>query len=332
MAAVRGSDARAPAEHLDLEGVLFRAALLSGYGAAARPLARRLSAAARHGGGRSCLEAGTALQLTVEAPGPAALRVGLRLGPALPADETLAGLVPGGALARVREYLRALPAADHATLGTWLFWSEARQSVYVDLRDPSPAEAILRLRRALAPDQRERFGRLAELARHARPWVLRLDAGADGVRGVHLHWLLARDASPAAVAELVAPGTWRRALDVLGRLLRRPGSSGRWVIATPLDAVSAPALRIGNTGWSLVSEDAAKHRAVADVMAALDGPREYAEALWSACRGVAAPGWKVGRACELKIRGDSVRARLFFTPQVQEDTTAGTSTSAPVTS
>ena len=312
--------------------MLFRAALLTGYGAAARPLARRLSAAARHGGGRSCLEAGTALQLTVDAPGPAALRVGLRLGPAFPANETLAALLPGDALASLQQFLRALPAAHHATLGAWLFWSEARQSVYVDLRDPSPADAILRLQRALPPDQRERFGRLAGLARYARPWVLRLDAGAEGVRRVHLHWLLARNASPAAVAELVAPGTWPRALDVLGRLLRRPGSSGRWVIATPLDAISAPALRIGNTGWSLVSEDAAKHRAVAEVMAALGGPRDYAEALWSICRGAAAPDWKVGRACELRIDADLVRVRLFFTPQVQGCTTAGTSTSVPVIS
>jgi len=330
MASVRGPDPRAHAEHLGLESTLFRVALLAGYGAAACGLARRLSAVVRHGGGRSCLEAGAPLQLSVDAPGPAALRVGLRLGRELPGDDTLADLLP--AIARAREYLRPLPAASHATLGTWLFWSEARRSVYVDLRDPSAADAILRLHSVLGPDQREQLARLGELSRHARPWALRLDAESDGVRRVHLHWLLARDASPAAVAGLVAPGTWPRALEVLGRLLRRPGARGRWVVATPLDGVSAPALRVGNTGWSLVPEDGAKHRAVADVMAALGGPRDYAEALWSVCRGVAAPDWKVGRACELRICGDSVRARLFFTPQVQECTTAGTSNSAPVIS
>ena len=106
---------------------------------------------------------------------------------------------------------------------------------------------------------------------------------------------------------------------MLGNLLRRPDSSGRWVVATPLDAISEPALRLGNTGWALAPEeppnDDRKHRAVAEVMRSLDGPRDYAEALWSLCRGAALPGWRVGRACELRVFRDSVRARHFFTPQ-----------------
>jgi hypothetical protein len=132
---------------------------------------------------------------------------------------------------------------------------------------------------------------------------------------VHLHWLIDRRAPPSEAAEAIAPGAWRRAVDVLGALLRRPSSSGRWVIATPLDDVSEPALRIGTTGWALAPEDdERKHRAVADIMQRLGGPRDYAEALWSACRGSAPKDWRVGRACELRVTEDCVRARLFFTP------------------
>ena len=92
-------------------------------------------------------------------------------------------------------------------------------------------------------------------------------------------------------------------------------------------------MRIGSTGWLLVPENEEKHRAVGELMGALDGPRDYAEALWSLCRGLAAPAWRVGRACEVTVglgRTDLVRARLFFTPEVQARATAGTSSSGAV--
>jgi len=319
---------------LTIEGMLFRAALLAGHGARAAALARRLAAVTRAGGGRSCLEAGAPIQLTVDAPGPPSLRVGLRLGDTLTAS-ALGAVMPEASLRHTRDMLTRLPPAQHSSLGAWLFWSEHRQSVFVDLRDPLPADAVARLHCVLDRQQRERFERLSHLLAHARPWALRIDAEGADVRRLHLHWLIERRVSPAVVSEAIAPGAWPRAVAVLGTLLRRPESSGRWVVATPLDGLTEPALRIGNTGWALApEEDDRKHRVVADVMQNLGGPRDYAEALWSLCRGAASADWRVGRACELRIAEDSVRARLFFTPQVQVWTTstAGTSSSDPLIS
>jgi len=333
----RGSAARVdaqPVSAVTVEGLLFRAALLAGHGAGAAALARRLAAITRTGGGRSCLEAGAPLQVTVDAPGPLSLRVGLRLGDDL-TSSALAAVMPEASLRQTRELLSRLPPAVHSSLGTWLFWSEHQQSVFVDLRDPSPQDAVARLRCVLDREQRTRFEQLFHLSAHARPWALRIDTDGPDVRRLHLHWLIERRVSPAVVAEAIAPGAWSRAVSVLGSFLRRPESSGRWVVATPIDGLSEPALRIGNTGWALApEEDGRKHRVVADVMQSLGGPRDYAEALWSLCRGAASADWRVGRACELRIAEAGVRARLFFTPQVQVWTTstAGTSSSDPLIS
>jgi hypothetical protein len=316
VAGIGRADAGPPPGQLDIEGTLFRAALLSGYGRSALPLARRLAAAARTGPGRSCLEAGAPLQLTIDAPGPAALRVGIRLGEQWE-DARLVDLVPAGARVRLGEIAARLPPAQHASLGTWLFWTEARQSIFIDLRDPRPGAALARLHHVLDEDQRRRLDRLGDLARAARPWALRVEADDAGLRRLHVHWLIDREKTPQLVADTIAPGLWSRAVSTFAVLLRRPGLIGRWVVATPIDGVSEPALRIGNSGWTFVPEhDDRKHRAVAELMRTLGGPRGHAEALWSFCRGAALPEWRVGRACELKITGDVVRARLFFTPQV----------------
>jgi hypothetical protein len=308
----------------DLEGTLFKAALLAGHGAAARGIARRLAAVSEaprdsESRGRSCLDAGAPIQLTVDAPGPRSLRAGVRLGADDLACGALEPLMPAGALRAAREFLAPLPPACHASLGAWLFWTQARQSIYVDLRDPSPADALARLHCILDVGQRARLDRIAAAMTCARPWVLRIDPEGSRVHRVHVHWLIDRRAAPSDVAESIAPGAWRHAVDVLGGLLKRPASSGRWVIATPLDGVSEPALRIGTTGWSLAPEEPGehdgKHRAVAAIMQRLGGPRDYAEALWSVCRGGVSGPWRVGRACELRIQEDRVRARLFFTPR-----------------
>jgi hypothetical protein len=321
VAGIGGDQAYPLAQQLDIEGTLLRAALLAGYGREARPLAGRLAAAAQSGRGRSCLEAGTPIQLTVDAPGPAALRVGLRLGDDL-GEKTLDGLMPAASRRTLGGILGSLPAAGHASLGTWLFWTDARQSIFVDLRDPSPADALERLHRVLDRGQRMRLDRIHPSLIGARPWALRVEADESNLIRVHVHWLIGRDASPQRIADALVPGAWSRAMPVLGRLLRRPGASGRWVIVTPLDDASDRGLRIGNSAWSLVPEDEHKHRAVGELMTALGGPRDHAEALWSLCRGAAAPDWRVGRACELKVTADSLRARLFFAPQIQPCPTA----------
>jgi hypothetical protein len=332
MAGLRQRAAGAAVALLDVEGLLLRAALLTGYGRGAPPLARRLAAATRAGSERSCLEAGTPIQLTVDAPGPPGLRVGLRIGDRFTA-RSIEDLVPPRTLEQLTRLLSPLPAAEQPGLGTWLFWTEARQSIFADLRDADPAAALARLRCVLSPAHLRRLEAWPLSAHVARPWSLRVEADDAGVRRLDVHWLLSRHASPQSLADTLAPGCWAPAMQALAHLLRWPGKSGRWVVATPLHGEPRHALRVGNTGWTLVPEDENKHRAVGEIMSALGGPRDHAQALWSLCRGAAAAGWRVGRACELVVGADaarSVRVRLFFSPQVQGVTTAGTSSSAAV--
>jgi hypothetical protein len=332
MAGIERHDAGAPALQLDVEGLLFRAALLAGYGKEAQALARRVSRAVDAGAARSCLDAGSPIQLTVDAPGPRGLRIGVRLGDR-PSDETLADFLARPALAHVQNVLTKLPVAAHPSLGTWLFWTDTRQSMFVDLRDPDRHDALARLACVLDASQRARLDRFHATLAQARPWVLRLEADEAGLTRVHVHWLLDRHASPERMADAIAPGRWPLVVNALGHLLKRPSATGRWVVVTPLDDVSEPALRLGNSGWSIVPEDGQKHRAVGQMMSAFNGPRDFAEALWSLCQGAAMPGWRVGRACELKISADdAVRVRLFLTPDVQGRTTAGIRSSADVMS
>ncbi len=304
----------AAAERLSIEGRLWRAALLTGMGSEARPLARALASVVETGAGRSCLEAGSPIQLTVDAPGPAGLRVGVRMGAAF--DPTrLAGLVPGPAIAAIRDKLAPLPAATHATLGAWLFWTAARQSVFVDLRDAAPAEALRRLDAVLDDDERARLERVRPPALLARPWALRIEAEGPTITRVHVHWLLDRSGSVRELVDAMSPGRWPDAERLLAKLVRDPSRSGRFVVATPLDHMSTPALRLSSTGVALVPEDDAKQRAMARLAAELGGRRDHVEALWSLCRSESPPRWRVGRAVELRL-ADTPRVRWFMTPWV----------------
>lgn len=296
-----------------MEALLLRAALLAGYGREAAPLAQKLAAVVQAGSARSCLDAGSLVQLTVAAPGPPDLQVGLRLAEPF-AAATLRDLVPPPALDHLAQRLNRLPPSHHASMGTWLFWSETRQSIYVDLRDPDPACALRRLHCLLTPQQQQRLQQVALPAHQGRPWAVRLEVAPAGVGRVQVHWLLHRHAPVHEVAEGIAPGHWPTVLAVLGQLLKRPSHSGRWVMATPLDDQNL-GLHIANSGWALVPEDADKHRAIARLFKQLGGPQDYAEALWSLCRGQADAKWRVGRACELHINGNDLHAKLFLVPQ-----------------
>lgn len=316
--------AGAAAGGLSVEGLLLRAALLSGLGAGARALARRFAAATVAGDARSCLEAGAPLQLTIDAPGPAGLRIGVRIGSSPgqalhAARDALDGLLAPGPRHQLLRLLAPLPPAAHASLGTWLFWTAHRQSIFVDLRDADPRDALARLHAVLGPDERRRLQARALDPAIARPWALRVEADDDGPCRLHVHWLLARHVPARTVVDGLAPGAWPRARELLGQLLRAPGRSGRFVVVTPLDDRSEPALRLASTGWTLVPEDSAKHRAVGSAFAALGGPRDHAEALWSLCRGAAGPRWRVGRACEVRVTERDARLRLFLAPQVEAE-------------
>jgi hypothetical protein len=327
---VRHQVAGAPAGGLSVEALLLRAALLAGHGAGARALARRLAAITAPGDARSCLEAGAPVQLTIDAPGPVGLRIGVRIG-ARVTEAPLVELVAPAQRRHLVRMLEPLPPPASPSLGAWLFWTAHRASIYVDLRDPDPRDALARLHAVLSPAHRRRLEAHGLPRALARPWALRVEADDDGPCRVHLYWLLSRDAQVPAIAESLAPGAWPVARQVLGHLLRSPGRSGRHVVVTPLDDRTPPALRIASTGLVLVPEDDAKHRAVGTAFAALGGRRDHAEALWSLCRGAAEPRWRVGRACEVRVGETGPRLRLFLTPQVHapqitpQDATAGTS-------
>ena len=268
----------------------------------------------RPGSARSCFEVGAPLQLTVDAPGPAALRVGLRVDDGL-ADDGLADLVEPDMLRRLRAAVGAVPRGEHDSLGTWLFLGEAERSVYLDLRDPTPAEALRRLAPLLDEDARAQLRRLQAHLVEARPWALRLDAAEDRVR-CELLWLLERTASAKALAERVAPGRWPSVMDTLAPLVPRPERAGRFVLTTPLDPSAAPRLEVATTGWTLVPENDAKHRAVGRAVAALKGPRSHAQVLWSLCRSTAGPRWRVGRAAEARVHDAGPSLRLYLNPDV----------------
>ena len=293
MAANGRADSGDRAGGLNVEDTLLRAALLTGCGSEARPLARRLAAVTETGDARSCLDAGAPMQFTIDAPGPVALRVGLRMDERLD-EKALEGVMPPETRRHVAAFLAPLPAPAHPSLGKWLFWTQTRQSIFVDLRDPSTASALSRLRCVLTGDQRTRLESLQPLLIGARPWALRVEADPSQITRVHLHWLLARDASPQRVTDAIAPGIWPRVVDTLRLLVRRPGQSGRWIIVTSLEDSSGGVLRIANSAWALVPEDDRKHRAVARTHG---GPRRASRArggaleLLSRCRLTRMAGW-----------------------------------------
>jgi hypothetical protein len=311
---------------IDSEGVLFRAALLAHCGRRARALAARLASVCDPGGGRSCVEAGVPLQLMVDAPGDVALRVALRLGASL-RPGALTGLMADARAGELADLLAPLPPPDHPSLGFWLFWSDQRQRLFADLRDPEPARAIERLRRVLDGGEERRLASILARLCEGRPWGFTVEVEETGRRSVRLYWLASRPAWASRLVETLAPGRWREVVETLAYLLKRPGESGRWMLAIPLDS-DAGGITVGSSAWALVPEDESKHRAVGRAIAALGGPRDYAEALWSFCRGGARPGWRVGRTCEIGL-GEGPRLRLFFTPQLQLAATAGISSSGP---
>ena len=311
---------------IDTEGVLFRAALLAHCGRRARPLAARLASICDPGGSRSCVEAGVPVQLMVDAPGDAALRVALRVGTSL-RPGALAGLMADARASALADMLAPLPPADHPSLGFWLFWSDHRQSLFADLRDPEPARAIERLRCVLKGDEQRRLASILGRLCEGRPWGVTVEVEETGRRSVRLYWLASRPAWASRLVETLAPGRWPDVVEVLAYLVKRPGESGRWMLAIPLDP-DAGGITVGNSAWALVPEDEHKHRAVGKLIGALGGPRDYAEALWSFCRGAAQPDWRVGRTCEIGL-GEGPRVRLYFTPQLQLAATAGISSSGP---
>lgn len=319
MGGLVGNPIGVAAPGVSLDDLLLRAALLAGHGSGAVALAARYSSLCVPAQGRSCVEAGAPLQITIEAPGPPDLRVGLRLGDL---DEgLLAGVVPQSRAGQFAEFVRRLPPPGHHSFGHWLFTSGKEQSLLVDLRDPSPAAALRRVRHVLDAEQRERLDELLAPMATARLWAVELINTTEGERGsIRAYWLLGRHDLAEPLVERLHPGAWGQVVEALSLLTRRPGRSGRWLLSTLLEDDCR--LRIGNSGWTLVPEDDNKHRAVGSIMQRFGGPRDYAEAMWSLCRGSADPRWRVGRTCEIEPREHVPGIRLHLTPQVHQATTA----------
>lgn len=309
---------------MNVEDLLLRAALLAGHGRDAAPLAAHLAQISSSAAGRSCVEAGAPLQISVDAPGPPSLRVGVRIGDRIDAA-AMEGLVPSDTLGQFANAFDNIPPGDHDGFGWWFFWMQHRKSLLADLRDPSPGAAAERIRRALDPTARSFFDDHRARLSSARPWAYEIEADDNGSSRTRLYWLVSRHSDAKPLVEEFRPGAWNQVVDALSRLLRRPEKAGRWLIMTTLEA--EPELRVGNSGWTLTPEDEGKHRAVGAIMRDFGGPRDYAEAMWSFCRGAAAPAWRVGRTCEVIPSESGPSVRLHFTPEVQA-TTARMSTSA----
>ncbi|MDR4492905.1 MAG: hypothetical protein AB7U75_22565 [Hyphomicrobiaceae bacterium] len=307
---VVGDATGARAAAVGVEDFVLRAALLAGYGREARALAAQVGELVATAPGRSCVEAGAPLQITIDAPGEAELRIGVRVA----ADVTptaLGALLPAGAAERLVESARALLPGAHADFGRWIFLTRRQQSMLVDLRDPRPADALVRIRGALGPAQMEALEAQRGLLPEARPWAVEWESGG----AARVYWLLSRSGSAQSSVERMQPGAWAQVVAALAPLLQCPGKSGRWLIRAPLDG-DPKKIGVGNSGWTLVPEDERKHRGVGELLRVLDGPRDYGEAMWSLCRGLAPPGWRVGRALEVEPGESGTRVRLFLTPPV----------------
>lgn len=271
--------------------------------------------ATRPGPGRSCVEAGSPAQFMVEAPGGTELRVALPVGERLNAA-SLAWLMPEVRAQAFAQFFQALPQPNHLQLGFWLFWSADGQSVFTDLRDSDSAAAIARARTILKPNEQQQMEAILRLAAHGRPWGLQITLDASGRRRVKLYWFASRAYWAAELVEKFSPGRWKDVVEILGYLLKRPGESGRWMLSLPLDGEREKNhVWVGNSAWSLVPEDHDKQRSVARLIRTLGGTVDYAEALWSFCRGTADEGWKVGRTCEVGLKAGGPEVRLYFTPQ-----------------
>ena len=241
-----------------------------------------------------------ALPLSIDAPGPAALHVGLRLPDDDPAP-ALHGLVPAAA---VEFWRRARDAPAGGTMRVSVRGCSGQSNA-----NPSSSTCAIPRRvgaRAAAGDSaggahRHRLSQVRPPASEARPWVFRCEIQNHSDRPPP-RALAARAACAGAKGRGCDRAGLLRHHDASAGTARAPsGVSGRWVIVTPLDEESEPALRIGNTGWLLTAEDDGKQRAIGQLMTSLGGPRDYAEALeFVQGRG----GVQLARGSRLRIAGE----------------------------
>ena len=201
---------------LDIEGTLFRAALLAHHGREAASLAARLASVSKpSSGGRSCVEAGSPLQITVDAPGEASLRVALRLSGDV---GSLSRVLDAATAQTLAQCFSPLPPPDYPSIGYWLLWSSRRQSLFTDLRDPDPARALERLRMVLDAEEQRRLAPILKLTVEGRPWGLSAEVDESNRRRLHLYWMVSRPTLASQLVEAFAPGRWREIVEAFSHL------------------------------------------------------------------------------------------------------------------
>lgn len=307
------------------------AALLAGLGRRASALSDDVATALAAGTteGQSCLGGDSPLQLTVDLPHVPGLRFGLRLPSDPDARSAAIGVLLPATEARLLHGLSAtLPvrAQDPSErVGDWLFLAVPRGE------GPRRASLFLELPRGLTPRDlyalTERLGLPGTaphdaLLAHARPASLRLEVLQDRVERAHLQWLLHPRRDPESILQQADLAGWSTAEPLLAELLGRriQMRARRWLISTPLDAHSPPALRLGTSGWVLIPEGPRKQLATQQVALEHGGDLSHVQALHSLCRGTVGdrPGWRIGRAAEVRVDADQARLRLFLVPRCGE--------------
>lgn len=297
---------------------LYLAALLAGEGAGADAIADQGAAAVVAASGRSCIEAGAPLQLTVDGPGPAGLRFGL------PVSEPGA-LLPEGPARRAREALARLGAPTFAhprPLGTWVFRGPGGASLHADLRDGSPQAALERARPLLGEAGQSRLDALRGALEGAEPWTLGVGVNEGPARiRVGLRPYRERDAGVLA-ERLGLSALYARATPLLTALLGAPPGARHqpWLVSVPVESASGPELRLGTSVWSRRPDDDAKRTTLRGALALVGADASHAEALYSLLRGRVPPGvrWIVLRAFEVHVTPEQLRLRAIFVPYLAE--------------
>ncbi len=315
-----------------LRETLYLAALLAGEGRGARALADEACGWMSASRGRSCVEAGTTLQLRVDTGSGTRLSYAVPVGSAGVLREAVGLLDP---LPKALDQIGAFSDAGKGPLGTWLLRTSATTwSAYVDVRAESPRAAALRLSPLLDEVGRENLARVLTLLEVGEPWLARIDAPAEGPLRVLLGWRLFRERDPAAAVRRWRPEAPFSTIEpILRALLGGPLSPRQqpWLIWTALDAASSPGLRMGSSLWARRPDDDAKRTAIRSTFVELGGDPGHAEAMLSLLVGRVPRGqrWVVARAVDVSVTEAGAQVSVMMVPwpgptsQLQEDAPTG---------
>ena len=274
-----------------LRDFLYTAALLAHLGPEARAAAAEIAAAIEPAGepGRTCIDAGGRLMLSVAAPGGRSLRVLARCSTDAPG------------VMRWRRWYRQAGASPE------LWISEAYGATPAAFERASIAASRIgagaRLRR-----MQEILGLRARI--YSVSWR------TDGRDGATVSWQLDRSYRPQDALAALGFGTaWSAVPPVWQELLGfTPGPrSGPWSILLPLHG-DEPRVRVGSTNWALKPEEPDKRRRLVRLIDRLGGDARYADAMYKLMESAVPPECRraVGRAAEIDIVEGTVTGAEFY--------------------